>query len=728
MWRRVRVFVYFTVVFFCFGLGGAGLSDFILSVLRAVVPCFFPSRPSYHPAYPALLIAGITGLGIASWKIVHWRRSEKTQAKHLKSEQTPVDDTGLRDQLKVAKFFLDLYKKQIQPDEGAACNLIPIGSPEHGKTQTFELRIRQKGEWSTRRLSLGRIGDNSKSRSKCYYVIYDDHLVIKLPKKPITDINEYFRLIYQDREIARQLHPIKSIIPTVSTLLSKVHSFYHVDGTAKDVIEKKYIEWIRFSPEQHHHLKIESSFVFFMELSQYYFLGYVVDLLHRSDASLIQRLAKNPDTLWNINQFEDQFGAEYTDIWHDLQDLFSQFQQAVQSVELQKNITFTIPPNKLQHWFQLLISRTPIETPAEIPEATFSAHFTPVFNAFSNKHKHLIDTYTDRVIQKSREISFVRNRPKMAAIITNLMDLLVEMGEKHVAMRDLKPDNLIIIGDPEDYPGFLLRPEDFSIGIIDLETAVITRVAFGEEIKQPKLGGTPFYATPSHLMLNSMLRSYYTDLEVILRMQDWFAMIGIIFRIITSEHVFIQTSRELPKLQHQILKGHGRPEAIRYVNSIFWPHAKAELTNRTDTFKSLLEAVCVPLSLKVASKLELEIFQSLKILSNEIKQRINTQQIFRNSSVNAYLLKSSVNELKHWQNRHADKLSQHPQASLFLDRLVMLKEKEGIWKQRIARLRQNYRVLTAYELMFLLFDVVSRHMDIPSEKTYHEKNAKQTDE
>ena len=61
---------------------------------------------------------------------------------------------------------------------------------------------------------------------------------------------------------------------------------------------------------------------------------------------------------------------------------------------------------------------------------------------------------------------------KMAAITTNLLDVLAWFRKKRVSMRDLKPDNLFVAGDPARYPLFLRSVEEFSLGIIDVETAV----------------------------------------------------------------------------------------------------------------------------------------------------------------------------------------------------------------------------------------------------------------
>ncbi len=48
--------------------------------------------------------------------------------------------------------------------------------------------------------------------------------------------------------------------------------------------------------------------------------------------------------------------------------------------------------------------------------------------------------------------SFEQNKPQMEAVTANLLDILAWFREKRVSMRDLKPDNLFVAGDPCKIP------------------------------------------------------------------------------------------------------------------------------------------------------------------------------------------------------------------------------------------------------------------------------------
>ena len=105
--------------------------------------------------------------------------------------------------------------------------------------------------------------------------------------------------------------------------------------------------------------------------------------------------------------------------------------------------------------------------------------------------------YRKLALDQAREASFKRNLPVRNALVTNLLDLLQWQGKRRVAIRDLKPDNLFVSGDPSRYPLFLSSAQDFSVGLIDLETAIICPDSPETPYPQPQLGGTPTYATPS---------------------------------------------------------------------------------------------------------------------------------------------------------------------------------------------------------------------------------------
>ena len=177
----------------------------------------------------------------------------------------------------VIRHFLKIYRQQIQAPLWARSEIrrinVPLAAPKH---LTFELRIEHEGEWKTRRMTIAPLGEESGSRSMCFYVIYDDHLVVKIPPYSITDLSQYIESIYADQKIVFRLEPRACIVPGVSVILKRIHPLPG-EGVSPHKLEGRYISWLKKNPEFQEYLKIDDGFAFFMDLTKYRILG---DLLN----------------------------------------------------------------------------------------------------------------------------------------------------------------------------------------------------------------------------------------------------------------------------------------------------------------------------------------------------------------------------------------------------------------------------------------------------------------
>ncbi|MEJ2366636.1 MAG: hypothetical protein P8017_18595, partial [Deltaproteobacteria bacterium] len=148
--------------------------------------------------------------------------------------------------------------------------------------------------------------------------------------------------------------------------------------------------------------------------------------------------------------------------------------------------------------------------------AEFVVEINRMLEGIVGKRSKAIQTYRDSVRKSIHRAAFTQNKGYMEGVITNLLELLGHLHEKKVAMRDLKPDNMLVAGNKNKYPGFLAYPKDYKIGLIDVETAVILEEAGKQTANQPPLGGTPQYATPSQFFDNTLLARLYDDLTAVL--------------------------------------------------------------------------------------------------------------------------------------------------------------------------------------------------------------------
>ena len=163
---------------------------------------------------------------------------------------------------------------------------------------------------------------------------------------------------------------------------------------------------------------------------------------------------------------------------------------------------------------------------------------------------------------------------------------LAWLREKRVSMRDLKPDNLFVAGDPARYPLFLRSPNEFSLGIIDVETAVDFEKSKYKNTKQPLLGGTPFYATPSHFVKNEVIMYKFKNLGKILHLQDWHATLVMIYKVITGELLFEQTAKLFGDIKHMMINAN-KPDGYQSdffeeASRMFWQSAVLEFQAKTN--------------------------------------------------------------------------------------------------------------------------------------------------
>jgi serine/threonine protein kinase len=184
-------------------------------------------------------------------------------------------------------------------------------------------------------------------------------------------------------------------------------------------------------------------------------------------------------------------------------------------------------------------------------------------------------------------------------MIGNILDLLIVLEEKRVSHRDLKPDNLLVAGKSDNYPLFLLSADGYSIGLIDLETAVALESSEDRPIMQPHLAGTPAYATPSHFAMNGLLKEIHGNLTRIFHLQDWYAIVGILYEIIVGHRLFPKTGNLIPGLiqtLQQARMDHWNLKSVYLaVNEAFWKSARAEFVQKTESYHSQLEKVMVQL-------------------------------------------------------------------------------------------------------------------------------------
>ena len=181
--------------------------------------------------------------------------------------------------------------------------------------------------------------------------------------------------------------------------------------------------------------------------------------------------------------------------------------------------------------------------------------------------------------------------------LANLVKLLYHLRRKGAAIRDMKPDNMFLVGDTDDPDLLMASADQYSLGLIDLETSV--SVEETEVLEQPILAGTPSFATPSHLFENAVLMQVFQDVPRTFYLQDWFAAIGLIYHVVTGRTLFEKTSKLMSEVVRVRSKAYIKDEPLDVVlknaSWVFWSAACAEFKEMMDSNHLGFESISLSL-------------------------------------------------------------------------------------------------------------------------------------
>jgi serine/threonine protein kinase len=496
----------------------------------------------------------------------------------------------------VEAFFLELYRAQAGAAREAEAQLAVVAEEE--RQWQYRLRLFHQGQWRERRMTIGSLGDGSGSKSQCFYVIFDTHLVVKIPPKPISDLSDYLRRLDNEARIAGRVHGRPCVVPNLTAILSRLKRFDDASEVDGPHLEARYRQWLEADPSRQRFLKIGRAFAFFMDLSRHQFLGEVLRQSVRKPGRLAAVAEEDAALLDDCSAFEQKYGGEAASVCLDLRNLYGVFDARARQTLSEVAPTEVMTEIEKRRW--LLKRAAGVAGPMEerIRPAAAQA-LAAIADAVFSQRRQSVDAYR-RLARNEAQLRTLRQaKAPMAALSANMLDLLDWLGRHRVAMRDLKPDNLLVAGDPAQYPYFLSDSGRFVIGLIDVETAVIFPSTPGATCPQPQLGGTPAYATPSHFVPNALLQEVYGEPARILQLQDWYATVGIIFEIVAGTRLFDRTGRLLTQWIREV-RGRSTGAAVTRVdyedfNSRFWQLARSEFRARVVAADPWLKAVSVPM-------------------------------------------------------------------------------------------------------------------------------------
>ena len=629
----------------------------------------------------------------------------------------PLHDPDLELKETIVRFFLNIYKHRVRALKDSPAEIRLVDSLSFAPNYIYELRVMKDGDWQSRRMTIGPIGEDAGSRSKCFYVIYDYHLVIKIPPTPINDLTKYMDILKKERRIVKRLSMKQCIIPSAAVILKLIQRFDQKGELPSEDNEEDYLKFLNIFSELQKYLRVGNTFAFFMDLSKYYFLSHIIEAFHDTEKKVYDEIRKNSEVVGDYRKFEDRYGSENIPFFLEIEKLYNEYESELNKLIKQFNLPAAPAVDQAKTWFFIHLVGERVRQVGEGLSAEFIVGINRLLDGIIGENLQAIQAYRDNVRKSIHQAAFVQHKGHMEGIITNLLELLAHLHEKKVAMRDLKPDNMLVAGNKDKYPGFLAYPKEYKIGLIDVETAVILEKSGKKTADQPPLGGTPQYATPSHFFDNNLLTQHYDDLTTILNLQDWYAVIAIIYRVITGLPLFERTARMVPGII-KAMRGHqGREqEHFHSVNEAFWKSAvgefKEKLAQKEETFKSLNVQI-----FDLAKKMFREIASDERQrLADEIDQRINSQSIPMSAKDRELLISCSCQKIKDlrkkWESGPAAQKKQIDRSRIIslLRDLEKLKLQLQLQTQILQLLDQSAPSISAYGVLEFMFRLVLNRM------------------
>ncbi|BBO90043.1 serine/threonine-protein kinase [Desulfosarcina ovata] len=619
----------------------------------------------------------------------------------------------------IALFFLELYRIQngFPKDAPARFSMTPDSAKQ--KMKVFELGVKGSRDWLTRRMSIGPLGEDSGSKSKCFYAIYDTHMVIKIPPVPVTDIVKYVKDIRREVQISIQLAPVACIVPMVSVVLNKIKALPYASSLTAEQSEKQYIRLVEGNTEYQDYLKIGGRFAFFMELSNSFFVGRVIDELHAAKANIGDELMDVPDAAWDQEAFTTRYGLDSLSVFEGLQTLYHRCENEARRIIQAAGKADQVHSYQIKDWFLAAIAgKAPVGNQKE-KDSSLIDQVNEGFAGIFKAHQPQMDALTQLLKAQLEIKTFLKSRHQIENIASNMLQLLCLLEEKKVALRDLKPDNLFFAADPDSYPIFLNNAEDFSIGVIDVETAVSLDPTKDGTIAQPLLGGTPLYATPLHILKNDTITANFGSLAKALHYQDWYAAMAIIFKAVTGNNLFPRAARSFPEMLKILKSGRSKSDpdetTVKAMSHKFWSAATADLKAQLAIHSAVLTQVSLDLPEAMVPVIREQLEREKAALTRFIGKQIAETTLLKSEKNRTFLLTAAspdiARQIERWQN-HADLPESHrglaPQMVAFLNNLNRLKQRAAEKQDILADLSAPPYPLSAHVLLESMFQIVHK--------------------
>jgi serine/threonine protein kinase len=427
-----------------------------------------------------------------------------------------------------------------------------------------------------------------------------------------------------------------------------------------------------------------------------------------------EEIHRQSEIVGDFSKFEDRYGREDIPFFLEIEKLYSKYELELKKLLQQFNIGSSPSRDQIKKWFFVHLIGDRVTEVEKDFDAQFIVELNRLVDGIISENHKTIQAYRDSVKKSIHTSAFAQNKAAMEGIVTNLLELLAHLKKKRVAMRDLKPDNLLVAGDRDRYPGFLAYPEEYKIGLIDVETAVVFANSGSEAIEQPPLGGTPQYATPAHFFSNEVLAHSYESLSMVLHLQDWHGVIGVIYRTITGLPLFEKTAKILTTIIKTMGEYKGKErEQFHSVNEMFWNGAVTEFREKLTAREETLQSLSITIPEQTRKMFKGFVFDEKRTTDDQIQQCVNSRNVPMSAKDRQVLLTCSYEKINQLRTRWENTAEAQTKPGIDKSQILSLLEELAKGKLQLERQEKMLKLLeqpgveiSVYELLEFMFELV----------------------
>jgi hypothetical protein len=223
---------------------------------------------------------------------------------------------------------------------------------------------------------------------------------------------------------------------------------------------------------------------------------------------------------------------------------------------------------------------------------------------------------------------------------------------------------------------------------------------------------------------NTILNEVYGDVRTILHMQDWYATIAIIYKIITGKNLFSYTALVFPDLLKQIKlmdpAGPDMDKDVGYINKTFWSSAIAELNQAIASDGDILERIEIAVPRSIVPNLVKSLHSVSNRITTSLAKTISQQTVFTGRDKHQFLLDATVAKIgqmkKKLNQQKPGSIKRNQQKEKALAVLNRIEEKKNRLQRKLeaaAALKAMIGIISADQLLEAMLEQVFTHMYLP---------------